>query len=391
MSTPLINNPTIEYWPRRTPSERPAPVPLLDQTIPYNLYPIVHLLPSGKLFMYSNNRHCLFDTLSNTQVPGTCSTHGAVDDWGSPIGRTYPLTASSALLPLSPSNNYSAEVMICGGAPWSASILNTGPGYERFNQSTPADYRCYILKPEVPNPQWWVYQMCTDRTCTTKLRRVMPDMVLLVDGSVLILNGVTSGAIGAAKSNPQLTPMIFHTSNHSWYTGPSLAMSRVPRPYHSGALLLHDATVVVLGGNPYLTTVLGVPPGTFPTNFRTEIFVPPYLYTSRSRPRLLVVPKTIKVGMRFQVNFTATISKFPQPSNFQFTLVYPGVSTHSARHGMRNVVLKVAGLSLFSGSYYVADLFAPPSYNIAPPSLYWLHVLDQGLPGIAGEPIMLQL
>lgn len=68
--------------------------------------------------------------------------------------------------------------------------------------------------------------------------------------------------------------------------------------YHSSALLLHDASVLLTGSNPnpYLWTA-----GLFPTEFRMEKFIPPYLTTGRPRPVLFNVSPRISVSCLSQV------------------------------------------------------------------------------------------
>lgn len=36
---------------------------------------------------------------------------------------------------------------------------------------------------------------------------------------------------------------------------------------------------------------------------------------------------------------------------------------------------------------YVASLLPPPNANIAPPTMYWLHVLDDGVPNVEGKAL----
>ena len=49
--------------------------------------------------------------------------------------------------------------------------------------------------------------------------------------------------------------------------------SGIPRMYHSSALLMPDATVLVSGSNP---NILMTTDGQFPTEFRVQTFYPPY-------------------------------------------------------------------------------------------------------------------
>jgi hypothetical protein len=76
-----------------------------------NLYPFLHLLPDGNLFIFANTRSILFDYRHNRVVKEFPRIPG--DD-----PRNYPSSGSSVLLPLNENNgNVVAEIMVCGGAP----------------------------------------------------------------------------------------------------------------------------------------------------------------------------------------------------------------------------------------------------------------------------------
>ena len=79
----------------------------MKDTAPLNLYALTYLLPSGKLFLQANRAAMLFDytTGKEDRLP---SVPGAA--------RTYPATAASVMMPLTPANNYAATILICGGS-----------------------------------------------------------------------------------------------------------------------------------------------------------------------------------------------------------------------------------------------------------------------------------
>ena len=98
-------SPTYEFYP---PKGDGAPInsPLLSSTLPANLYPLTWLLPSGKLFMQANWGTSILDYKNQKeyQLPDMI---GAV--------RTYPASAGTAMLPLTPANNWTATILFCGG------------------------------------------------------------------------------------------------------------------------------------------------------------------------------------------------------------------------------------------------------------------------------------
>ena len=97
------NNPTYEYFPPQGP---PVALPLLTSTLPANLFPILFLLPSGLLFVQLNWATAVLD-LSQNQEYDLDEVPDAV--------RTYPASAGVAMLPLTPANNWTATIILCGG------------------------------------------------------------------------------------------------------------------------------------------------------------------------------------------------------------------------------------------------------------------------------------
>jgi hypothetical protein len=95
---------------------------------------------------------------------------------------SYPLSGSAVLLPLTPENNYTPEVLICGGT----TILDTADP-STLSSQIPASAQCsrLLLTAAGIAAGWKVEHM--------PQARVMPDMVLLPDGRVVIVNGAQTG------------------------------------------------------------------------------------------------------------------------------------------------------------------------------------------------------
>lgn len=121
--------------------------------------------------------------------------------------------------------------------------------------------------------------------------RAMPEGVLLPDGTVLWLNGAQYGAEGfGLAADPQYTVLIYDPAaplGARWTTG---ASSTIARLYHSVALLMLDGTVMVAGSNPVspiiTVPVAGqVPSEDYVTEFRVEVYTPPYLSGANAAKR----------------------------------------------------------------------------------------------------------
>ncbi len=109
---------------------------------------------------------------------------------------------------------------------------------------------------------------------------------VLPDGRVMATGGsaVSNQLVGVNNSAE-----IWDPTTGIWTVGASGA---IPRLYHSFALLLPDASVLVGGGGA---------PGPL-TNFNAEIYYPPYLYTSAgvfaTRPTIDSAPSALNIRRR---------------------------------------------------------------------------------------------
>lgn len=68
-------------------------------------------------------------------------------------------------------NNYTAEIMICGGNSAKAVLIPGNSGATTANGRVPADYNCWRITPEAPDPTWTKEVMCNYPKCDTLLRR----------------------------------------------------------------------------------------------------------------------------------------------------------------------------------------------------------------------------
>ena len=96
-------NPTYEFFPSQG---NPIASPILQTTLPVNLYPLTWLLPSGNILIQSNWATVVLNYQTNVETP--------LDNIPSAV-RTYPASAGTAMLPLTPGNNWTATIMFCGG------------------------------------------------------------------------------------------------------------------------------------------------------------------------------------------------------------------------------------------------------------------------------------
>jgi hypothetical protein len=191
-------------------------------------------------------------------------------------------------------------------------------------------------------------------------KRYWVTATVMADGRV-----VATG--GSAKEN-QLVGVnniaeIWDPNTGQWTQGKEGAIARL---YHSIAILLPDATLLVAGGG-------AVGPL---TNLNAEIYYPPYLYNSLGkfalRASITSAPGAVSLGEEFSVGTTRanTIARV--------TLVKTGSVTHSFNMDQRFIELP------FTRSSGVLHVQAPSIAGNAPPGYYLLFVIDSsGVPSVA--------
>src|SRR5690348_11835094 len=287
------------------------------------LYPRLHLLPNGTVF-YSGptDSSALFDPTTHAWSFVASTNYSS--------GRTY---GSAVLLPLTPANGYRPRVMIFGGG-------------------NPATATTEIIDLSAASPTWqWGPPMSEPR--------IEMNAVLLPTGKVLALGGSTNDEDATTAS---LNADLFDANGTSMT---SAGQNAFPRLYHSVAILLPDATVLVAGGNPTR--------GTYEPHM--EIYSPAYLFAadgSRApRPAISSSPGQIGYGSTFQVGSpdAASISSV--------VLVRAGAVTHAFDMDQR-----VVGMSFTAGNGNLT-VTAPPNGNIAPPGYYLLFLVNAaGVPSV---------
>ncbi|KAM1387910.1 hypothetical protein ACFX2I_016097 [Malus domestica] len=355
-----------EFYPKSASSSNVYSLPFLVQTndakIENNLYPFVFLNVDGNLFIFANNRAILFDYVKNIivktypQIPG-----------GDP--RSYPSTGSAVLLPLKnlQAQLVEAEVLLCGGAPKGS--------HEKAVKGTfvEALKTCGRIKITDPNPQWVVETM--------PQARVMGDMTLLPDGTVLIINGAALGTAGwEFGRNPVLNPVLYQPNNAVGSRFMQQNPTTIPRMYHSTAILLRDGRVLVGGSNPHIYYEFKNVP--FPTELRLEAFNPDYLDAKYAnlRPKI-VAPNsqgTITYAQKLTVRFSVTGTL--ATNLVSVTMVAPSFTTHSFSMNQRVLVLAAESVTNVALSTYQVLVTTPGSGNLAPSGYYLLYVVHQSIP-----------
>lgn len=352
------NNPTYEILSATgISSGTNVPLEILNKNQPYYMYPFIHLLNDGNLFIFVSKSSEIYSVGGQNVVKALPDLNGDF--------RTYPNTGGSVLLPLRSSNKYAADIMICGGG-----------AYQDI--TSPTDASCGRIQPQSAAPAWEMDAMPEGRG--------MVEATLLPDGTVVWLNGCNLGAqgFGVAK-NPTLEALLYDPSKalgQRWNTAGATTIARL---YHSVALLLLDGTVLVAGSNPVEQPVLTPVPNQTPsedyvTEFRVEIWTPPYLQGAKAalRPTNIVLSsKSLTAnGATFTINFTAPTTA----KAIQVSLYHGGFVTHSLHMNHRMIFLDTVGFKAGTPAQSLT-VTMPPNKNVAPPGPYVVYVTADGVPG----------
>ncbi|KAL2402950.1 hypothetical protein ABEF93_006240 [Exophiala dermatitidis] len=286
--------------------------------------------------------------------------------------RTYPNTGGSVMLPLRKENLYEPEIMICGGGQMQA--INSL-----------CDASCGRIRPTSGNPNWQMTSMPQPRA--------MVEGVLILDGTVLWINGCQSGAQGfGLATTPALEALIYDPRRDAWTVSGQTTIARL---YHSVALMLLDGTVLVAGSNPNEQPLLEDqvdrrnPSQAFPTEYRVEIYTPPYLRGDNAsrRPRTVTLSTTeLRMNTSFILEFDLQDKEL---LTLDVILYAGGFVTHSLHMGQVMVYLDPRGWVDVGNGRKRVEVDMPGGIKLAP-GPYVLYVVANGVPGI-GQFVLLKV
>ncbi len=189
------------------------------------------------------------------------------------------------------------------------------------------------------------------------------NMVILPDGTLLTVGGNQD----STNYDKTLLQAELYSKAATDITGrwQEVARPSIEAAYHSTALLLPDATVLLSQDDriPWEAA-----------QHKVQIYSPPYLFKG-ARPNITSVPARIGYRSPSQSTFSVRVNRTGVTSA---VLIAPGATTHSNDMHQRGVKLGVTA----SGNTLTVSL--PPSAAEVPPGYYMLFVLDQaGIPSVA--------
>ncbi|KAJ7276322.1 glyoxal oxidase N-terminus-domain-containing protein [Mycena haematopus] len=378
---------TYEFYPSN--DQTPQLVNFLVKTSGLNAYPLTWLLSSGNIFLQANLSTTIWNYEDNTEHDLPDMPNGVV--------RVYPASAATAMLPMTPANNYSQTIIFCGGSDMPEPAWGNF-SYPYINTwDYPASKDCQRITPEPADGSAPQYIQDDD----LPQGRTMGQFIILPDGKLLVVNGGLNGTAGFGPKN-LLTPEDQMPFGQSYASGPvgtpalydpeapagsrwssaGFSTSNIARLYHSSALLLPDASVLIAGGNPNLDVNVSdsVP---YPTEYTAEKFYPPY-FSATTRPVLTGVPSTLTYGGN-PFDITIPSSSYSGSSNDAanktiVSVVRGGWTTHAMNMGQRYMQLRNSYTVNKDGSIvlHVAQMY--PNPNLFQPGPALLFVVIDGIP-----------
>ncbi|WP_030464385.1 galactose oxidase early set domain-containing protein [Kitasatospora sp. NRRL B-11411] len=207
------------------------------------------------------------------------------------------------------------------------------------------------------------------------LGRAQDDTLIFPDGNLFTVNGAVGiRDYGLGDYNPNVPDDRFRQvelrdADGNWTLGPK---QRLPRGYHSNAVVLPDGRIMVTGDE--LQQIANNPDIKSGNNGTIEIYEPPYLHQGGPRPDIRTVPADpVGYDKAFRINTNSPTQAA------RAVLLAPITSTHSVDTSQRRLELKLVSRA---GSQLV--LQTPASSADAPPGWYMLFLLnDAGVPSVA--------
>ena len=196
--------------------------------------------------------------------------------------------------------------------------------------------------------------------------RAFNNSVVLPSGEVVVVGGQSRAVIFTD------TTSAYHAEiwNPKTEQFTQLAAMKVPRNYHSIALLMNDGRIFVAGGGLC---------GTCTTNHPdAEIFTPPYLLTVDGKPAIRPIiksaPSIARPGDTIKVEVDTS-------GLHSFSLTRMSAATHAVNNDERRIPLAIESVDQDNGKY---SLKIPANTAVVIPGNYFLFALNKnGVPSIA--------
>jgi galactose oxidase len=259
-------------------------------------------------------------------------------------------------------------ILVAGGAP-QYEIWNTHEGAKTTKRGKEAKNDALILTVRDPGTE-----VTVERVESMKFKRAFANGVTLPTGETFVVGGQTEGQPFYEDTWHDIPEIFIPKKGTQAAKWKPVARHSTPRVYHSTALLLPDATVLVGGGGLGRTTAVH--------HFDAQIYLPPYLFTTEgkdaTRPILdSVTPNKVKVDSEIVLATNVAID--------DVSLVRYSAATHSLNNDQRRFNLKpdlVSGGGGGTGGFkYKVKL--PNAPGVALPGYWMVFAMVNGVPSVS--------
>lgn len=274
-----------------------------------NYYPFNYVLPSGDMFNWCDTVGWILNPYTGEYIVPIPPRPTSAVSPTTTYSTQAPYTGSSVMLPLLPENNYVVEVMIFGGQ----SINATAGDANAVACSESLRMAIYV-----PNATSSLYVFNSWVQESMGSPRVMSDTVLLPNGVVILLNGAMAGLAGYpnAAYYPNLFVEMYQPDLPVHQRWTSLSQTQIPRLYHATAALTTNGTILVSGTEDARAplTNLTYSQSQYKSEFRMEIFYPPFWFDFANKPIITSAPSDIQYNTEFNVVYTGVNVSYIQCS-----------------------------------------------------------------------------
>ncbi|SCY11334.1 Multicopper oxidase with three cupredoxin domains (includes cell division protein FtsP and spore coat protein CotA) [Nitrosospira sp. Nl5] len=303
------------------------------------LYPGMHLLPSGEIF-YTRAGWAGATGTQTAYLTMTGAASGSWTDYGQQQFYDRQEGMSLLMIDTTVSPEHTRLYVFGGGV--------SGPPTARNN----ATGEVIEFSGGIAGSAW-------ARIADMNFGRTNVNAVVLPTGKILIVGGHSNGQ--KWSPTPVLETETYDPATDTWTPGAPL---NFPRQYHSVCILLPDGRILAAGG---------VAPGTADADQHSvELYSPGYLSLG-ARPAISNAPSAVAYANSFTIDT-------PQAADINaIVLIAPISVTHHTDAGQRYIKLPID-----SRTATAVETTAPANGNIAPPGFYMLFVVDnQGVPSEA--------
>jgi hypothetical protein len=232
-------------------------------------------------------------------------------------------------------------------------IMKSGTSHDPDLPPDPSSNKTYTIDMTAPSPHW-------TETASMAFPRTYHTLTSLPDGNVL----VTGGGLTTNPTDSAIAVLPAEMWSPSTQTYTTLASVHAARLYHSIAILLPDARVLVAGGGRFF----GYPSDDPSDRATAEIYSPPYLFKG-ARPSITTAPQEGVYASSINV-VTPNAASVASVSLIKLATV-----THAFNIDQRYLPLQ------FTPSGNALTVQLPANANLAPPGYYMLFIVDSnGVP-----------